>query len=324
MLLLVLVAVFPGASLAQAILGHSSDDPFPYAAQPTGFSWIPNPPTTVGPWTRVPALNHELEGDNEYDRGTPPAGTPTTLFAAGADGPLGRDELLRLLYGGRVSIEVAVGATVAAVAIGVVLGLVSGWFGGWVDAVVGRTADFVMAFPLLLFLVMVGSTGAASMRDWTLHGVLPPGVTSLVVLIAGFTWFYPARIMRTHVKAVRTRDFVEAARMVGGSDRWIMQRHVLPHLWPPIAVLVTLLVPVNILLEAGLTFLGVGIKLPASSWGTLLADTWGTVLNPQTAFDAASSPWLTVFPSAAIFLTVLAFNQFGEGLRESLDPAGLT
>ena len=128
--------------------------------------------------------------------------------------------------------------------------------------------------------------------------------------------------MRSLILSLREREFVEAAEMVGASDAKIMRTHLFPHVIPAIAVWATLAIATNIMLEAGLTFLGVGIKLPTTSWGSMLAATWGTVLSPLPYNAATFSPWLTVIPSLAIFLTVLALTLFGEGLREAFDPRG--
>jgi peptide/nickel transport system permease protein len=140
------------------------------------------------------------------------------------------------------------------------------------------------------------------------------------VIIGAFTWFYPARIARTQVQSLRNREFVQAAQMIGSRDSRIMRTHLLPHLVPPLLAYGTLLVATNIMIEVGVTFLGAGIKLPTASWGSLLAQTWGSILNPNPYNPATTQPWLTLCPSLAIFLTVFALNIFGEGLREATDP----
>src|SRR5919202_2573693 len=170
-----LLAVSVGAPLAAHLLHHGPNDPFPYAVD------VNTKPT--GPWTRVPALNDVQEPD-EFAVGLPkpPEGTPGTLLVLGADGALGRDELLRLLYGGRVSLEVAVGATALAILIGAVLGSIAAYFGGLVDAVISRLTDLVIAFPLLLFLIMLGTTTVGDkLVNITFGGVLNRGVFALVV-----------------------------------------------------------------------------------------------------------------------------------------------
>ncbi len=297
-LLLVFVLVFAGAPLASRLLGHGPDD---INLASVSFPRI----RPAGLWSHVPALFHP---------------ETKTLYVLGADGPLGRDELLRLLYGGQVSLEVAFGATALALALGTLLGAIAGYFGGVVDGVVSRLTDFVMALPLLLLLIVLGTSrfGDRLVRI-TLGGALKPGVVSLVLLIGGFTWFYPARLARAHVLSLRQREFIEAAMMIGASDWRILRSHVLPHLVPPLLAYGAVLLGMNIILEAGVTFIGAGIRLPTSSWGSMLASTWGSFLTPDDL--RASMPLrLTVIPSAAIFVTVVALNQLAEGLREAFDP----
>ena len=315
-LAVLLFACFPGAKLYERLVGHGPNDLFPYAVsialQPAGpltRTWD----TPVLADTNPLALQHK----------DPPEGTGKTLLLLGADSRLGRDEFLRLLYGGRVTLEVAIGAALLAILIGLVLGSVAGFFGGWVDGGVSRFTDLMMAFPVLLFLVMLGSAFDHGLTEWTFHGLLNEGVFQLIVLIGAFTWFYPARLVRTQVLSLRHREFVEAAEMVGARSLWIMRRHLLPHLVPALIAYSAVLVATNIMLEIGATFLNAGIKLPTSSWGSLLAQTWGSILNPNPYNPATTQPWLTICPSVAIFLTVFALNQFGEGLREATDPRGM-
>jgi peptide/nickel transport system permease protein len=309
--LLLVASITIGPPILSAALGHTSDEPFPYATDP-----IFRKP--VDPFTRVYDTTREYTDDTGYQRARPPKGTQKTWFFAGADSSLGRDELLRLLEGGRTSLEVAVGGTVLAMVIGLLIGTLGGFLGGLVDAAFARLTEFAMAFPLMLLVIAIG-TQTSNHLDAVTLGFLPPGVFALIVLIGGFTWFYPARVIRTQVAELRNREFVEAAVMIGAKDLRILRTHVLPHVLPTALVYVTLLIPVNVLLEAGITFLGVGIHLPTPSWGNLLATTWGTVLSP-TAFDARrATVWLTLLPSLMIFVTVFTFNQLGEGLREAFD-----
>jgi peptide/nickel transport system permease protein len=308
-LVVVVAACFVGAPLASKLVGHGPDDIFPYGAR----SLKP-----VGLWSHVPkAVSIESLDPNV----PPPTNVGRTLFVAGADGPLGRDEFLRLLYGGRVSLEVGLGAALLAILIGVVLGSVAAYFGGLVDSVISRFIDLVMAFPLLLFLVMVGYTTLGDrLSRITLHGVFAHGVLGLVLVIGLFTWFYPARIVRSEILSLRQREFVEAATATGARDSWIIRKHLIPHVVPTLLVWGSVAAATNIMLEAGVTFLGAGIKIPTASWGTLLASTWGTVTNPSGYNPTAFSVWPTLLPTIAIFVTVVAFNQFGESLRSVLDP----
>jgi peptide/nickel transport system permease protein len=308
--LVLLASITIGPPVLTHVLGHTSDEPFPYATDS-----ITRAP--VGLFSHVWNTTEEYTDDTGYIRRPPPAGTGKTWFLLGADGTLGRDELLRLLEGGRTSLEVAVGGTFVAMAIGVLLGTLAGFLGGFVDAAVSRLTEFIMAFPLLLLVIAIGTQSSNRLDTITL-GFLPDGVFSLIVLIGAFTWFYPARIVRTQVAELREREFIEAAVMVGAKDSHILWSHVLPHVLPTAIVYSTLLIPVNVLLEAGITFLGVGIKLPTPSWGNLLSTVWGSVLNPTvTPSPVRSKVWLTILPSAMIFLTVFTFNQLGEGLREA-------
>jgi peptide/nickel transport system permease protein len=307
-LVFIVVVCFVGAPIAARLLGHGPDDLFPYAQHDL---------KPVGPWTRVPdtpLLASLTPG------APPPKNVGTTLLVLGSDGPLGRDELLRILYGGRVSLEVAFGAAFLAITVGVMFGAIAAYFGGFVDSVISRFIDLVMAFPLLLFLVMIGYTVAGERLSQVTLGVFPQGVVGLVLIIGLFTWFYPARIVRSELLSLRQREFVEAATASGASDAWIIRKHLLPHVLPTLLVWGSIAVGTAIMLEAGVTFLGAGIRIPTASWGTLLASSWGTVANP-TGYDSTTfSPWPTILPTVAIFLTVVAFNQLGESLRSVLDP----
>jgi peptide/nickel transport system permease protein len=309
--LLLVAAITAGPPILTAVLGHTSDEPFPYATDPVYRK-------PVNPFTKVYDTTREYTDDSGYLRAPPPKGTQKTWFFAGADSTLGRDELLRLLEGGRTSLEVAVGGTLLAMVIGTLIGTIGGFAGGLLDAAFARFTEFVMAFPLMLLVIAIG-TQTNNRLDTVTLGFLPPGVFALIVLIGAFTWFYPARVIRTQVAELRNREFVEAAVMIGAKDSRILRTHVLPHVLPTALVYITLLIPVNVLLEAGITFLGVGIHLPTPSWGNLLSTTWGTVLSP-TPFDARrATVWLTILPSLMIFITVFTFNQLGEGLREAFD-----
>ena len=281
---LVLTAIF-GGPLAAHLLGHGPNDIF--------FSGVNDDLLPVGPWTHVQ---------------TPEGGT--TLFVLGADGTLGRDEFLRLLYGARVSLEVAVLSTMGVMIIGITMGVVAGYFRGWIDAVISRIIEVTMAFPALLFIIALAATIGQRLNNIT-FGIFGKGVVTLILVFTVFGWFYPARIVRSSVLSLREKEFVEAARMVGASDLRIMRSHVLPHLVAPIVVVSTLIVAQYILAEAGLSFLGLGVKLPTSSWGVLLA------AAPEFY---TSVPWLMLWPGLAVLFTTLAFNLLGDGLRDSFDP----
>ena len=308
-LVLVLLGCFVGEPVAEHFLGHGPNDLFPMAADING--------TPTGPWSHVPNVHGVI---------TVKPDTPRTLFILGADGQLGRDEFLRLLAGGRTSLEVALGAAAVAVAIGLMLGLVAGYFGSWTDAVISRMTEFAMGFPILLFVIALGRTIGDRFEHVTIHGAFVPGVLSLVVAIGLFSWFYPARLVRAQVLSLREREFVEAARMVGSGDLRIMRKHLLPHVAGSLVVYATLIIATTIILEAALSILNFGIGLPDATWGTMIATNWGTVLAPggpgvylESSFVRTS--WLTTFwPTVALLVTVLAFSLVGEGLRNALDP----
>lgn len=231
----------------------------------------------AGPWVHIPDTNQlgPTTSDVELELPPPPKGTGETLFILGADGSLGRDLFLRTLYGGQVSLEVGIGATLVALLIGVFMGVLAGWVGGLVDGAISRLADLVMALPVILLLLMVGTGLGDGLRHVTLWGLLNGGVLQLMLLIGGFTWYYPARIVRAQMLSLRNREFVEAAGMVGASGPRIVRKHLIPHLIPSLAAYGTLMVATSVMLEIGVTFLGAGIQLPTSSWGSLLAQTGG-------------------------------------------------
>lgn len=299
----VVLILFVGGTVAERLLGHGPNDIFPFAVNADQ--------KPVGPWSRVPDVGLL------YGVRAPPH-AKTTLLVLGGDGPLGRDEFLRLLDGGRTSLEVALGATLLALVIGVAFGTAAGYFGGWVDTIFSRATEFAMAFPVLLFLIMLGSTVGGLLDRFTLGGLLERGVVSLILLIGALTWYYPARIIRARVLELREREFVEASRSLGAGPWRIMRTHLLPHLTTPIVVYGTLMIGTNILLEAGVTFLGVGLHLPTASWGSMLSSAWGGVTSPAVS-SSTNTVWLTLFPSLAIMVSVMAFNLLGEGLREALE-----
>ena len=281
------VVAFAGAPLAKRMLGHGPNDIFVGSEAIQNF--VP-----AGPWTRV----------------TDPITGEKTIFILGASDRLGRDEFLRLLYGAQVSLEVAVLSTIGVMFIGVLLGALAGYFRGWIDTIISRVTEVTMAFPSLLFIIALAATVGPRLDNIT-FGIFGRGVITLVLVFTIFGWFYPARIMRAQVLSIREKEYIEAARMVGASDWRIVRSHVLPHLVAPIIVFSTLIVATYILAEAGLSFLGLGIKTPTASWGNLLA------AAPE--FYTAQ-PWLMLWPGLAVLLTTLAFNLLGDGLRDAFDP----
>jgi peptide/nickel transport system permease protein len=289
---LVFVA-FAGAPIAAHFVGHSPNDLF-FANGGVDTSLQP-----AKPWAHVEVV-------------TASGHTERQLLILGGDSTLGRDEFLRILYGAQVSLEVGVGATILSMALGLLLGSVAGFFRGWMDTIISRLTEITMAFPYLLFVIALAST-VGTRLDTVTFGFLGEGVITLVIVFGLFSWFYPARVFRGITLSLREKEFVEAARMVGASDWRIIRSHILPHLVGPIIVLSTLNVAQFILAEAGLSFLGLGIKLPTASWGNLLA---------QAPQFLTTRPELMVWPGIALILATLAFNLLGDGLRDAFDPRG--
>jgi peptide/nickel transport system permease protein len=289
-IVLLLLTAFVGAPLAKNYVGHGPNDIF--AAVPAVVE-IPSL-LPAGPMTHF---------TNPYTGGH-------DVMVLGASNRLGQDEFLRLLYGARVSLEVALLSTIGVMIIGVILGASAGYFRGTTDTVISRLTEITMAFPLLLFVIALAATVGPRLNAIT-FGVFPQGVVTLVLIFSIFGWFYPARIMRAQVLSIREKEYVEAARMIGASDARIIRSHVLPHLIAPMIVYSTLIVASYVLFEAGLSFLGVGIPIDVPSWGNLLS----TAPEYYT-----TRPLLMVWPGLAVLLTTLAFNLLGDGLRYAFDP----
>lgn len=250
-----------------------------------------------GPYTQNPNLTDSFGS---------PLG-PSSAHPFGVD-PLGQDVLSRVIYGTRVALEVGIVGTAIATFIGVTIGLVSGFYRGWVDTLFSRLTDVVLSIPILLLGLGIGA--ACAVRG-CVGGTIQPGLGVIIFLIAFATWPYMMRITRGLVLSLREREFVDASRALGASNTRIMFREVLPNLAAPVIVYATLSIPLNILIEASLSFLGVGIRPPTASWGQMIASATPTF---NTAW------WYMVFPGLALLLTVLAFNLLGDGLRDALNP----
>jgi ABC-type dipeptide/oligopeptide/nickel transport system permease subunit len=308
--------------------------------------------------------------------GSPSGPSSDKLF--GVD-DLGRDVFSRVLYGARVSLEVAFIATALIVVIGVTMGMVAGYYRGWTDTVLSRAMDVMLAFPVLLLALGLGAAcsfgngcipvnydraglviilfALAGMafsvgrlvlanrragdeayplgsRDYLSRvvpwavvaliglvvelvlpnrtpGIITPGLPVVIFVISFAGWPYMARIIRGQVLSIREKEYVEAARSLGASDARILFRHILPNLIAPIIVYTTLLIPTNILFEAALSFLGIGVQPPTASWGSMISDATGI-------FDTAW--WFMTFPGLALLFTVLSFNLIGDGLQDALNP----
>ena len=222
---------------------------------------------------------------------------------------LGRDVFSRTVYGAQISLRVALIATTISVVVGVTLGMVAGYYRGWVDSVLSRIMDVQLAFPVLLLAVGLGA--ACSFGNGCFGGLLKPGLPVVIFVIALAQWPYMARIIRGQVLSLREKEFVEAAKSLGASDLRIIFREILPNLVAPIIVYSTVLIPTNILFEASLSFLGVGVQPPTPSWGAMISEA-------ISIFDIAW--WFMLFPGLALLLTVLAFNLIGDGLQDALNP----
>jgi peptide/nickel transport system permease protein len=232
---------------------------------------------------------------------------PTFSHPFGVD-QLGEDVMSRVIYGTRVSLEVGVIGTAVSTVIGVTVGMLAAFYRGWVDMVLSRFMDIVLSIPVLLLGL---GLGAACGVKGCIKGLIQPGLATIIFIICIATWPYIGRIVRGLVLSMREREFVEASRALGASDMRIMFREILPNLTAPIIVYASLLIPTNILLEAALSFLGVGIRPPTASWGAMIA---------QAAPIFNTAWWFMVFPGLALLLTVLAFNLLGDGLQDALNP----
>ena len=234
---------------------------------------------------------------------------PNGDFWFGA-GRAGRDLFVRVIYGARTSLLVGVAATGVAVALGVTLGMIAGYYGGWRDTLITRTCDIVLSFPYLLFAI--GIVGACSVSvEGCFGGLVKPGLPIVIFVISLFTWPNICRVVRGNTLSLRESEFIDANRSLGASNKAIIFRELLPNLVAPIIVYATLLIPSNILFEAALSFLGLGVPQTVPSWGRQLSEA-------AQVFRVAW--WMMLFPGLFLFATTLSFNLLGDGLRDALDP----
>jgi peptide/nickel transport system permease protein len=250
---------------------------------PVISAWVGHPPNT--PYTNT--------GLNAV--GLPAA--PSSKFLFGADS-LGRDLFVRVIYGAQISLLVGVLSTVIGTVAGVIVGLTAGYFGGWIDTLLARFVDSVLAFPYVVLAL-------------ALAVVAGPSLLELIGVIAFFSWAAIARVVRGQTLSIKEKEYIEAARSIGASPVRIMFVDILPNLIAPVLVLATLAIPTAIVFEATLSYLGVGVQPPTSSWGDLLS-------QAQSFYQ--TSWWYLIFPAAFLLITTLAFNLLGDGVRDALDP----
>ncbi|MBM4314516.1 MAG: ABC transporter permease [Deltaproteobacteria bacterium] len=212
---------------------------------------------------------------------------------------MGRDVLSRLIYGSRISLLVAFSAVIIAGCIGTVLGVIAGFFGGWVDQVIMRFTDAWLSIPTVMFGVLMAV-------------ILGPGVWNIVIILGGTFWSRYARVVRGQTLSIKSRDFVQLARIAGCGKFWIIRKHILPNVFDSVITLSSLQIGIVIVVEASLTFLGVGVPPPKPAWGLMLSEGRGGLL--------AGYWWLVIFPGVAIALLVTSFNVIGDWLRRYLDP----
>ncbi len=245
----------------------------------------------VGPWISSYEYDH-LDWDHIWE---PPA--METGHWLGTDS-LGRDLFVRVCQGGRISLLVGIVSTLVSLLIGVSWGAIAGYFGGRIDAVMMRIVDILYAMPFLFFVILL-------MVFFGRHILL------IFIAIGMVNWLDMARIVRGQTLSIKNKEFIEAARMSGADDKRIIYRHIIPNLLGVVAVYVTLTIPQVILVESFLSFLGLGVQEPATSWGALVN---------EGAQEMERAPWLLIFPASCLALTLFCFNFIGDGLRDALDP----
>ncbi|MEU8673262.1 ABC transporter permease [Streptomyces sp. NPDC048560] len=262
-----------------------------------------------------------LVGQSPYERHEdlidPLFSTPIGSFGGmssehllGVEPVSGRDIFARIVYGAQVSLLVGFASAVVAIVLGTVLGVLAGFFGGWLDTIISRVMDMLLAFPQLLFIIALVSVMPNEMLGLTGTGVR---LFVMILVIGFFGWPYVGRVVRGQTLSLREREYVDAARSLGAGRIYILFKELLPNLVAPIIVYATMMIPTNILTEAALSFLGVGVKPPSASWGEMLS-------AALSYYEA--DPMYMVVPGVAIFITVLSFNLFGDGVRDALDPKG--
>jgi peptide/nickel transport system permease protein len=233
-------------------------------------------------------------------------GKPTAEHWFGTD-ELGRDIFTRILYGGQVSLAVGIFSTVFSLLVGVLVGALSGYYGGWVDNVLMRITDTFLIMPVVFVLILF----SALLRDLPGSSAYRNSVWIVIIAISAFAWMWPARIARGSFLVLREKEFVSASRALGASDARLIFLRILPNSLGPLLVSATLQMAYAIITESGLSYLGFGVQPPTPSWGNILESAQAHVYR---------APWLAVFPGLMIFITVMAINFIGDGLRDAFDP----
>ena len=219
---------------------------------------------------------------------------------------LGRDIFTRILYGGRVSLTVGLFSSFSSILIGVIVGAISGYYGGWLDSILMRVTDAFLTFPTLFVLILLGAFLREQPIPWLKNSVLV-----VIIIISVLSWMWTARLVRSLFLVLREREFIVAAHAVGTSNTRIILRHILPNCVGPIMVSGTLQMAYAIIMESGLSYLGFGVQPPTPTWGSILSTAQVHVFK---------APWLAFYPGLMIFITVMAINYIGDGLRDAFDP----
>jgi peptide/nickel transport system permease protein len=263
----------------------------------------------IDPYKFDPKAISELGGRPFGENGGISAAHPL-----GVEWGTGRDIFAQLLYGLRISLVIATSATAITVAIGTVVGIIAGYTGGWTDTIIGRFMDLVLAFPFLLIILALSGVLTQRLTDMGVPDGNPSRITYLILVLSVFGWPYLARIVRGQVISLREREFVEAAVAMGSSKRRILFSEILPNLWAPILVYATLTLPAYIGLEATLSFLGVGVIPPETTFGAMLA-------RSVAYFNVV--PTYLFIPGTVLVILVVSFNLVGDALRDALDPKAI-